>query len=614
MRAVFRSPTRAWPPRRRLQRGALFVSASSLLGVCYGYATVAPATGYEPSVVTPYSTVFWVLSALVLIGSIVVIVGDAAHQTGYWRFALPLSLSNYLLFVFIPEFREYALYGRGHSDVVPHFGYVKGIVNAGELPAVNGEILWYPAAHLLSAELTLLGLPLSTTKYLLAFVFISLYILGIALLLSVLLESRRAFLLGLAVGIPLLLGPFHVGFYPHLFSFSLLPVVIAILERYRKADGTDDFWLFFALAAVIVVFHPMTLILLLVIVSVTAFVSQHSGRVFDLQAISLKYTSVLVLGSLGIGWYVRFDRTRWKFQSVLESVTRGSRAPAAAELGKAGEAVLSYEQILTRFVQLYGMLFVYIVIAGIIAAYLVGRAYSRRPSYAEGLLVFQFGVGIAIAMAFLGTDLLATGPVRVSRYMAMFAALLLGLGFVKIMNEGGATRRVVSILLVSSIIVAAVLGAGAVYKPNKHMTYAEADGTEFVLTERVDDGKIWSYKGDKDMQVYTLGADSPHATPSDFLPSEYVGFYRLGYDDNRTAAQTFGTSYLVTKAHDRFQHEAQYYFPAQREAQFLYNETQLEQLRNDPTAEKFYDNGGLESWRITNRSAESVNQSGRDDE
>lgn len=599
---------RAWPPGERLQRYLLLGAAASLLGLSYLYATVPGASAYEPSPVTQYPVVTWVLFALVVTGAVLVYVGDASNPTGYWRYALALSVTNYGLFMFLPEFREYALYGRGHSDAIPHLGYVKGIVSSGTLPTVDGEVVWYPISHLLSAELTLLGLPLSTTKYLLAFLFVTLYMLGIALALSVLFDSRRAVLLGLAAGTPLMLGPFHAGFYPHLFSFSLLPIALVGIERYRTTSSSADFAFLLALAVLVVFFHPVTLLLLLVVFSVVAFVSRASGTVAVRPTVAFRYSTTLALAIVGLGWYAQFDRTRWKLQSALRSLSESS-APAGAEVGRAQEAVLSVGQILIRFVQLYGTIFVYLVLAGLVSLYVFRRLLRRDARYVDFLLLGQFVVGVVVAIVFLATDLSATGPVRVSRYMTMFAALLVGLGTVEAVSQRVPRHRFVSFVLVVGILVAAIVGAGALYKPNKHMTHAEVEGTEFVLSERVDDAKIWSYKGDKNMQVFVLGADSAASSPSDFRPSEYPGFYALGYDENQTAAETFGASYLVTKAHDRVQHTAEYYFPEQRDAQFVYGDSHLRRLRADSTATKVYDNGGLEVWRVENRTRSTENSS-----
>jgi len=580
----------------------LIGAALSLLGTCYFYVTISAATGYETSPVTPYPVAHWLLFIFVLVGTTIVFVGDAANPTGYWRYALPLLLSNYGLFVFLPEFREYSLYGRGLSDALPHLGYVKGILNTGTLPIVDGEVLWYPITHLLSAELALLGIPLSTTKYMLSFVFITLYILGIALALTVLLESRRAKLVGLAIATPLLLGPFHIGMYPHLFSFCLFPVTLACLKRYRLEKTRSNLGILLALSLLIVYFHPVTLSLLIVMLAVSASVTSATVRWMYKSTFRLRHTISLALVFIGLSWYTDFNRTSWKVQSVLRSLAGQSRAPAAVEVSTAETTVLTVQELLVRFVQLYGMTILYLLTGALISLILLREAYEHNAEYAELLLLAQFGVGLLLAAAFLGIDFLANNPVRVTRYLVLFATLMAGVGLVRSLDGSWSTSQVISVLLIFVIITTAILGAGRLYKPNKHMTHTEYDGTEFVLENYDGETDIWSYKGDKDMQPYVLGANHPRAFPEDITGSPSGRFYHLGYDENRTAARSFGNSYLVTKTHDRRFHAARYFFPAQRNTLFLYNKTHVRTLRDDQTAQKFYDNGGFEAWRIENTS------------
>lgn len=597
----YRSVDAVWPPNGHHQRYLLWIATMALLGECFFYANIPAASGYETSPITPYPAIHWVLFATVITAGVVVLVGDSDQRTGYWPYALILLLCNYGLFVFLPAFRGYALYGRGSSDALYHLGYIKGITELGRFPTIGGEITWYPMLHSISAQLQLLGLPLPTVKYFVSFLAIVLLVLGSGAALYALFGSRAAFLLGLAAATPLVFATKQIGFQPQFVSTALFPVIVAAVEGYRRTESANYLPVLLILLGSVIYFHPVTLFYLFVLL----ILSGSFWRVFDrwnrTSTQPLRYWLALALVPIAFVWYIDHRRTEGKLTTAVESVRGTLPSPAANEAALATDPGLTTVQIGMRFLQLYGAIAIYLLIGFVVGLVVLNRIYDRRATGSEAYVTMHAGIGAIVSALLLMGNPVQGGPIRIGRYLIIFAVLLVGVGLFWTIERERYRSAAASFVLVLGIVTASCLGAGAVYVPNNHMTYAEYEGTEFVLQNHDGETPIRAYDVSYKMEVYVEGANSETLRPYriDSGPTHQV-YPGLGYDSNETAAETFGESYLTTKAYDRRQHTATYYFSQQRRERFIYNQTHKNMLQSDTTAQKYYDNGGFEAWHVRN--------------
>jgi len=589
-----------------VQTGVIFVCVFALLVESAYAIVVPPASGFETSVVRAYPLPFWVAFYTVIVGSIYLFVASAVSGSSTWRHGIVTIACNYALFMFLPSFRGYALYGRGKSDILSHFGYVKSILDTGYFP----DSLWYPAEHILVTELTLFGFPLVPTKYLLSFAFMFAYTVSMALLLREFTQRRTAFLAGLAASVPLVYSYFHLTLHPAILSFFLVPAVLACTERYRRTASAEYFVLSSLVLLLIVFFHPMTGLLVALFLTVTILYTRFHRTTQSGTTTPLRNTLLLLFVPVWLLWYGSLEKTESEVQGFVEALARGRPSGGAVEASQALEAGLTVTQIFMRFVELYGMIFLYAAVAGLFCLYVAVQMWRGRARFVEGYATTQFGVGVIVAVTFLSVYLVAVGPIRVSRYMILAATILVALLLERTLRSDTSlgSRGVMTVLLVGLVVTAAALGANAAYWPNKHMTEAEYQGSNFMLSQDKDEVPIRSHKTSWKMSVYVIGEFDNH--PGTFRDDDprYLLAPRLGYQNNSTAWETFGHSYLATKTLDRKYHTAAYFTPQQRRAMYLYNSSHLRQATSDPTVQRVYANGGFTGWYIPLASNES-NQS-----
>lgn len=557
-----------------------------LVTECVYFLRVPAATSYEPSLKAALPLGFWALFYCVLVGGICLILFALLTDTDYWYHGVALVLANYAILLFLPKARGYKLYGRGKADLLRHLGDVKGILGTGSLPGV-----WYPGEHVLMAELGMLGIPLDTVPYVTAFLFTALTALGMALLAGAVSERRGMVVAGSAAAMPLVFTTFHISNHPAFLSFMLVPALLAAFERYRRT-GRDGYLALFVLFGVFVVYaHPMTTVFATAMVGVASLYSVVYNRFVDGGSPTLSPRLVVVLPVLLFAWLVNFDRTQGTVLKLLASSQEAT--PGARTTQRAVEISFTPLQLASKFLNLYGTILLYFTVAGLVVAAAVVVLRRRDVDYGLGMAAAQFCVGSAVLVAFTTANIIVASIVRASRYALLFAVVLVAFAVLgSVLRRNGLVTTAVALLVVGT----AVVGANAVYEPNRHLTYAEYDGTEFLLRHNQGED-IHSADTTHKMEEYVLGTTYPNLWPGDL--SENSVPPDLGYtNDSATAADTYGDAMLVTKAYDREQHTAPYFTEDQQAFLFLYGDEEMARLRQDRTANKVYANGGLEGWDV----------------
>jgi hypothetical protein len=607
---------------RRAQRTFLVVGAAAVVVQSAFVATTPAATGYETSVVTAYPTAHWVAVGVAVAAVVLVALGAAIHATGYWRYAAALLAATDGLLVWLPVARGYALYGRGSSDPLFHLSLVREVVATGEVPGT-----FYPAFHLVAAELVGLGVSLSAVQHVIALTLRLLFVAGVVALVRALLDDPRGYPLGLAAATPLLFGDFHAQLHPAVLSVSFLPVIAAAVEAVRRTDAARHVLVAAAVVATLVFVHPVTTLLAVVLVVTTALGTRLYPLVTGVATRRLRTTVALAVAPAAFAWYLSFGRT----QAALVRVAGASvAAPAATQLGRAESASLSTTELAVRFGQLYGPVFVYFLVAG--CCCLVVVLAVRRASYPELHLVGQYAVGAGLAVTFLAVYLIASDPLRVSRYLVFVATVIVAVvaggrllptlppalavgrpvrradAAVGSRTRAPARRRrprtaggraALAVVLAAAIVAAAVVGAFAVYEPNRHLTHAEAAGADFALVYADGGTPVRSFGLTMKTQWYVLGERNPEY-PRPVFDEGRDGYLppNLGYDGPETAVDALGRSYVVTQAFDTTWHTAVYYTPAQRAERVHYTDADLARLDADRTADRLYTNGGFDLWSV----------------
>jgi len=583
---------------RRVQSLLLLLAAGGLVAATYLWVAVDPATGFETSLTAQFPATFWLAFYGVLVCCVVVLLLSLLDGSGYWRHATALVLADYLLFFFLPLARGYRLYGRGSSDILVHIGDVKGILATGSLAAGS----WYPMQHTFVSELVILGFPLQGAEYVVAFTYTAVYVVSTGYLLRTLTDRRGATVAGLLAATPLVFSIFHTTIIPSFLSLLLFPTLIAILEIYRRTRSPTYLALFLVFGIGIVFFHPITAGFVVVLVLSTYAFGHVYQRLTGRRVRKLSPTLAFILAPAIYVWYINFRETQSSIEQIAEAWLSGGSTPGEAAGDAAAAAPLSLVELLTRFVELYGMVLVYLAVAGVFALAVLWTAYTRRLRYEEAYATAQFGVGFAIAVTFFAVYLIEFEPIRVARYMILMGVVLVALAFVRTDAWRPRRRHVAVAVLGCGIVAATVLGANAAYWPNEQLTDAEYEGSAFVLSNTQKEVPIRSYAIAHKMEWYVRGSVHPDLWPPNFVTGLPDG---LGYDaTNTTAASIYGQTYLVTQDFDREFYTDPYFTRDQQRELLVYDRADIDRMNRDPTVVRLYDNGGFEAWYVRERPRE----------
>lgn len=552
------------------------------------FLSIQPVTGYETSLVDGLSQLFWFAFYSVMIGGILTLIAAAITQTRYWRHGLGLVISNYALYFFLPKARGYRFYGQGTADALQHIGDVRAILETGSLPGI-----WYPGEHVLMAEMAMLGVPIDAMPYVVALLFTMLQIIGIGVLVKTLSDKRGSLAAGLAAGSTLLYTTFHLSNHPAMNSFMLVPVLLTLTELYRRSNDNEYLLLILLFGLFVIYSHPMTTLFMLGILLLTSVYSGVFGRLSLSSIPQLSPRLGVAFLPLLFAWLTNFGQTR---QAIIKVVASQDNAnPAAREVQRAGSVQFSPLELAEKFITLYGSTTIYFAIAGLFVLFTLYWFLSKGMRYDWGFGSVHFIAGLGVAATFLLSNLIVKGIIRVNRYALLFAAVLVGLALIT-----SAIRRhsVITVCLTVLVLLSACLAANAAYEPNRHMTYAEYDGSQFMATN-IDEGvPIHAMDTSHKMEAFVLGTNHPRYYPQSFSMDNNLP-RNLGYfSPDVIASDTFGRSYVVTKTHDVKQHTASYYTEEQQEYLFRYGEDSVVRMHNDPTANKVYTNGGFTGWSV----------------
>lgn len=572
------------------------LSLLALAAVClavegYYLAVVPPATGFETSIYEPYPLAFWLSFHLCTALVVVVLLSSATSGRSYYGRALTILSANYGILLFLPTFRGYQLQDAGTGDLLVHLGHVRGILETGEVPGV-----WYPFEHVLVALIGVFGVPLKESGILFTWVFLVAFVATTGLFVRSLTRHRFGLVAGSAAAIPILMGTFVRGALPAIFSLFLFPALLLFVDRFRRTVDRRYLGLLCLTAIAVVFFHPLTAVLMVLLLASTAAFGHLYGKVSERQVRVTGWNVALASVPVMFVWYAGFGKTWFMLETILTDLFGGSPSPTGSTVSESVE--LTTVQIAIRFVQLYGAVFVYLIIAALFTIIVVYSVVWRRAKYPETYLTMQFGIGFVLAAVFMAFPLEAMMPIRNSRYMILMAVFLTAVVLVWTVSTDVRWGRAVAVVLAIAIVVSAVLSVGMVYKPNGHLTESTFEGVDHTIEYHDPSVDVHALKLNTNVDRYVRSTQSQAVPPYYFESDGTFIPPRLGYGENETAAETFGGAYLVTREYDTEFYTASYFFPRQQANMFVYDESDTERLRGDPTVDRMYDNGGFEGWRV----------------
>lgn len=588
----------------------------------------SPATGYEVSVYAVYPLYLW----LFFIAAIGCGIGILVHQaltpekSKWWIAGLLLVVAVNCVFLLLPIFRGYAIYG--HGDLLTHVGYMKDILSSGHV----GETNPYPMFHIFGVSLIEVAeLSPGVTINILAACFSIAYITNMYLLAKAISKSQKEGLLLVAFASPLIFLCVHAKPYPHYIGVIMLPLILYFFHRlvFSPANRLKNATIMVLLSIFTVLVHPSTAVfgvaLLLACGAAAIIYPVLVGREdgFTVQkrliaaSVSMGYgvgmMIVLLLspatGTLAVsaiktyvtGFGVRLlygSESQTFFQHTWNSIT-GTGA--------------SGTQIAELVINQYGAIFLFLTIAGIAAFTVLVRGIIRAKSSSP--LHFTYGILFIVAAAISAFLLfgftLEYNVVRILRIALFTGAVVSGLvtyelaiRFTRKSNRWGPSlRRVACVAVITLFLVAVAAGSmGAVYHSPRvwslseqvpHMTLL---GVQWFVETRDPSVQVAVFNTNyfRRLVQYHLGVDH---TRRDGLPRMETISTHFGYDKHNQVADVFDydDTYIAISPVDAVKSLSH---PKKLRPQVLrYTDDDIANLRNDVTVSHIYSGGQFEIWR-----------------
>ena len=587
-------------------------------------AKTPPASGYEISIYDAYPWYFWVFIIAAIACGICILLHQAfaEKRSNWWLIGLFAIIFVNTIILLLPEFRGYVFYGRG--DTCSHLGYIRDILNTGHV----GERNFYPVEHILGASLIQVGgVSLDNIPSLFFVLFSWIYIANMYLLAKSMGKHSGQVLVIIALASVLIYSFFHVNIHSNIFSLFMVPCLLYLYHKRElfSSNRMGNTILLLLMALCIVFFHPVTTLLVIIIfftfglayVLYSHFISPVTSELGQHSTVGKNFLGISIIMLIFFFlWYLSYASICKSFKRVADWLLYQLGDPLIeAQLEPLKKAMLTPFQIFELFLNMYGAIFLMLLISSIAFIYVLRKSLSRKHNMQPMMFTYaiQFMIAFFIGATMLLGFFIEYNPVRVARLLLLMGTILSGLVVYEFIegcaksnpdSRNKSLRRLIYIIVIIIVIIAmAALSLGSVYnsqrtcKPNAQVTQMELVGTEwFERSKSFDIPVVVNTAGIRRFRDYIFGTTTSSITrariDSERLPSHF------GYDVNNTVAEAlaFQDRYIVTVELDKV---APLFFPENVRAKcHQFTEEDFAKLKTDPTVGQIYNNGEFEVWRV----------------
>jgi len=601
-------------PKRVLQTLIIF-QFTLIIAALYIIWKTPPASSYELSIYWSLSLGFWlfiITSILISIGIIIISAIFRINKT-YWKLGILSLFISYLIILILPTFRGYVLYGRGSWDILSHIGWTKSILYTKHIDIDD----FYPVVHILLAELKYISnLPLNIGSLLISSYFSLLYIVFILVCSKTISKTENQMLFILALASPLFFSFYHISIYPSLLSFFTVPL---ILYLFHKIESENFKKIKFAIIEIIMIFliiffHPMTAIIVLVIMFVFKILEFIQIYYFK---ITRKFNFIkLLLLTVGLfAWVFSFYRGLKYIKRVHTWLLYGTQYPSLmiSYTSLASQINLNTSQIIWLISIKYGGVFLYLILSILCLMYVVKRVITGKLNtfHFEFVYGFQFIVGLFFAIAlFIGYSV-EFNPLRIIRYPLLMAIFLCGITLYDFFNfnilksrNSKRTKYIIVIFILAIVWLSTIMGifnlypSPLIYEPNQQLTKKENEGTRWFLEKRNTAIELTATAFNlRKYENYYFGFTLARKNRGPWNPNPIPSHF--GYDIHKTSLDNIlekSCEYIITFEYNK---KAYLAFPKNIQPlvhKYLNNDFKL--LHLDNSVNKVYENTGFECWLI----------------
>jgi hypothetical protein len=504
----------------------------------------------------------------------------------------------------------------GTADIYFHILTANQIFNSGYLSITDIYPImhiWLSILHNFFPEFIILTLVLSI-------VFFILYILSLFILGKAVLGTKKGGIFFSLFGLPLIFSYGHYAFYPFLFALFLFPIILYTYQKiiHNHLQKNSYYICLLFLSLFIVFCHPMISVFLIIVFSIFTFFALFKRWVTGQQS-TIEAANIVIIVSLTLTlWWFQFRFVLDTLQNMAFSFI--GQAPSTSifeyQLDLVRTSDASIWLVIDRFIKVYGPLCIYFSISLFFLCYLIYQYLQNKKIYENDLSYsLQFCVAICAGIALLTGYFVIFEPIRAAMYGLVFASILCGLFFYRVLQPG---RHITSMTMVMTVIcmvaIMTLFTSPWIGLTNPALTYEDKNRLDWVLENRNADIPIVKeesvYNRYSDYYFETMNAKN---SPKD-IEYTYIIPSHFGYHTNNTIGNSLAyladTEYMITTEINEVymittekMNLEPYAFPIERRARVKqFNDNDYIRLMNDPTLKLVYSTNEFKVWIVNIKS------------
>ncbi len=560
--------------------------------------------GYEVSIYTTYSILFWIFVILSAWLGIICIGFSYNDHSNVWIYGLMAIFCSHAIVFFLPAIRGYFFFANTGYDFFAHLAWIQYILTSGHLETY----VIYPATHILTAIVHLFGLDLGIMSInFLSYYFYLIYLLSFIILGKEITGTFSGSLMFVFFAFPLIFSFIHQAFMPYGFALFMIPLFMYLLHKKTVNKNSVEFNILLILVSVsIVFFHPLILLTILIILCTFhiyfSFIFKRSVAIKS--KVNFKNLILILIVALLV-WYMNFSQ----FLDTTHRLVYSIFTPENVIIGQQTENLAISNsglfEICTIFMKMYGSLFLYLFLASFFLLLLFKKTYSKNRCKTFSLysLVFVTTLFFAVLQFFLFSVI--NEPVRVLSVPTVFATILSGISFNYLMEKESSvkSKKIIAIFTIGVVFLSSALGLASIYDSpwkgttGSHMTKMYSNGLSWYLEN--NNNSIPLLTNIKSLSKYELYYSQFNSQPlqrsylmKDEIPSHF------GYTEHLLFVSNFDHSmiYLITDESMKYLQSS--VFKSEKERYPTYLNSDFERLNQDRSVSKYYTNGEFIVWKV----------------
>jgi len=581
-----------------------------------------PALFYEISIYNAYPWYFWFfMLAAIFMGQLIVFksvfYGSSEKKYKGWLLGLIAILIPIIILLFLPIIRGYPTYGTG--DHLTHIGIVKDILQSGTIEQDN----FYPNVHILTASSILVtGADVISIVNFISYFFFFLSLISMYLLIRIIFNKKNEMKLALILASTFLFfGSYCVYLAPYNQSFLLVPIILYLY--FKRGDQLNN--INFSLLFIIIVigftcYHPLNLLLLILVFLILAISCYFSPKIHDVNIIEAperllkeKAFNVVLFSILVFYvWYFSFSGITKSFYQVFSSIfyaTGGSFFQSQVT------AFVSYSPKLFDTLKIIVYTYGSSLIVGLLSIFSLMYTFMKwRRNKQSFKLRFCFvfsGItflvfSVLVAGAFFSNFIVGWG--RFMGWIKIFSIILITLAFYSLIsNYKNMSISIKSIRKSVTIVTICIFLLSLTFLSTFTFYYSPLNGDVNLQVTKMDwEGVEWMMEhGNKQMIIDEQGIYQWRFSSAIYGQNEYnlikpIGYSNppdhFGYDNKTSLGKYYNQNrYLILTRLAKILYPESY--PSYKEL-WRFTPEDFNQLQHDNTVYRVFNNGGFEAYFI----------------